>query len=469
MLFNSAVFLIFAVIFFLGWPLLRSGARRRWIFLIAASAVFYGWWDLRFLLLILASGLLDFAVGLGMERFPRRRRALLLASIVGNVGSLATFKYLGFFTANLNAALAGLGFDAAIPAVQLTLPVGISFYTFQSMSYTIDIYRGQIRPTHSVLHFFAYLAMFPQLVAGPIVRARDLLPQLEHAGPTTATQRWEGIKLLTHGYFKKVVIADNLAPAVNAAFGSATSGESALFWWVVVSMFAFQIYCDFSGYSDIARGLARWMGYDFPRNFDHPYVSSSIREFWTRWHISLSTWFRDYVYIPLGGNRLGAALGHRNMWATMVVSGLWHGAAWTFLAWGVLHALYFSIERLTGWPDRLKQLPGGRHLATLLVVLQVWVAWVVFRAENIGQAADILARMFGTGFALDPVLAIGAAPLIALGVGIAREAYFYFGLDKGRFARSRLGIALEPVGIAVLIAACIFLRGKGNDFIYFQF
>jgi D-alanyl-lipoteichoic acid acyltransferase DltB (MBOAT superfamily) len=470
MQFHSAIFAVFAILFFALWPFARRSANTRWLTLVVASFIFYGWWDWRFLFLIVASGLLDFGAGLGMERFPKRRRAFLALSMTGNLGSLATFKYLGFATQVANDSLAAVGFSSAVPVVQLTLPVGISFYTFQSMSYTIDIYRGQLRPTRHVLHFFAYLSMFPQLVAGPIVRARDLLPQLSEDRRITDRDRWEGLVLIAHGYFKKVVIADNLAPMVNQAFGAATPEASGLYWWMVTTMFAFQIYCDFSGYSDIARGLARWMGFDFALNFNHPYVSSSLREFWGRWHISLSTWFRDYVYIPLGGGRVGAGRGHANMWLTMLVSGLWHGAAWTFVAWGALHATLLTIERVTNWPARLGTGQLARALTTFVVMIQVWIAWVFFRAENFQQAVEILTRMFDpASFDPSPIGAMEPLALMLLGVGIARESYFYLGLERSRWANSRLHAVLSPLGVALLLAGCVLFRGPGGEFIYFQF
>ena len=334
-----------------------------------------------------------------MGAYPRYKVLFLIFSICGNVGSLAIFKYSSFIAENVDAFLSLLGFDvylkSNIPQFMLILPVGISFYTFQSMSYTIDIYRGQLRPTRNVLHFFAYLSMFPQLVAGPIIRARDLLPQLKQNNKTTEQDRWEGLKLITHGFFKKVVIADNLAPLVNRAFNNPDPSNSSVYWWLAVTAFAFQIYCDFSGYSDIARGLARWMGYNFGLNFNHPYISLSLREFWTRWHISLSSWFRDYVYIPLGGSRKGNIHAYANMLITMVISGFWHGAAWNFVIWGFLHALFLSFERITQWPKYIKMIPGeGRWIASLIVLTQIWIAWVFFRAATMSQGIQIIKTMF---------------------------------------------------------------------------
>jgi D-alanyl-lipoteichoic acid acyltransferase DltB (MBOAT superfamily) len=437
--------------------------------LVISSFIFYGWWDWRFLFLIIGSGLLDFFVGLGMKRHPHLKKPLLVFSILGNIGALATFKYLTFLTANINQVMSVVGTGYHFPLVHLTLPVGISFYTFQSLSYTIDIYRDKLSPTHNVFHFFAYLSMFPQLVAGPIVRAADLLPQLTKGQPASDAQRWDGLKLIAQGYFKKVVIADNLAPVINTAFEAKTLTQSCPFWWVIVTMFAFQIYCDFSGYSDIARGLAKWMGYEFPLNFDHPYVSRSIREFWSRWHISLSTWFRDYVYIPLGGSRCGEVKNHRNLWITMVVSGLWHGAAWTFVIWGALHAAFLSVERISKWPRKLGESMAGKLSCHILVLMQVWVAWVFFRAESLSQAVEILTIMFNiTKIDLGPIIALGEIPMFFLAMGIMREVYIHSKLKKNLEAWRGRGL-LEPVLVSMMLAACVYLRGPGSAFIYFQF
>jgi len=473
MQFNSLVFIIFGAVFFAAWPVFRPRRNARWIYLVTASFIFYGWWDWRFLFLIMGSGLIDFFAGLGIERFPRRRTLLLVLSILGNVGSLFVFKYLGFVTGTFNALMSVAGGDATVPVVRLILPVGISFYTFQSMSYTIDIYHGRLHPTRNVFHFFAYLSLFPQLVAGPIVRARDLLPQLESARPLTEQQRWEGLKLIVFGYFKKVVVADTLAASVNTAFAASDPANSACYWWVVMIMFAFQILCDFSGYSDIARGLGKWMGYEFPLNFDHPYTSGSFREFWQRWHISLSTWFRDYVYFSLGGSRHGAARAHAAMWVTMLISGLWHGAAWHFVLWAALHSLYLSLERLTDWPAKVARLPGGRHLATLGVFVLTVVAWVFFRAQDFGQACSVLVRMFDVtalnAAVVDKLVDNNAINVLA--IMIVYELIAYFGRNKPHvdWGDSRVLRVLEPIGVAVLILVCVFMRAPSNTFIYFQF
>ncbi|KPL22343.1 MAG: hypothetical protein AMJ75_08250 [Phycisphaerae bacterium SM1_79] len=473
MQFNSLVFIIFAIVFFSAWLIFRRRNNVRWIYLVAASFVFYGWWDWRFLFLITASGLIDFFAGLAMARFPKHKKTFLILSIAGNVGSLGIFKYLDFGIANVNWLLPLFGIDAPIPAAHLILPIGISFYTFQSMSYTIDIYRGQLTPTRNIFHFFAYLSLFPQLVAGPIVRARDLLPQLKTAKPLTERQRWEGLNLIAFGFFKKVVVADTLAATVNTAFAAETPVGSAGYWWTVMVMFAFQIYCDFSGYSDIARGLGKWMGYEFPVNFRNPYLASSFRDFWQRWHISLSSWFRDYVYFSLGGSRKGKFDAQVNMWITMLISGLWHGAAWHFIIWAALHSLYLSIERVTDWPRKLSRLPAGRHLTTAAVFLLTVIAWVFFRAQSLEQAMAVFGAMFNLGNVsaglADKLIDNNAVNVLLVIIGA--QLFFYFGMDKASWATStsRSKTVVDSIFIAVIILTCIYMRAPSNTFIYFQF
>jgi alginate O-acetyltransferase complex protein AlgI len=468
MLFNSYTFLVFAALFFLVWRAIPRRPPLQWGLLIGASCVFYGWWDWRFLFLLAGTGLVDFLAALAMERAPSGKKALLIVSMCCNVGVLATFKYLGFFTTSLNAVLGMVGSHASVPVVHLVLPVGISFYTFQSMSYTIDVYKGELKPTRSLLHFFAMISLFPHLVAGPILRARNILPQLLTLPRPTEEQRWSGLKLIVLGYLKKVVLADNLAPAVNDAFSANLVVHSCPYWWVVITMFAMQIYFDFSGYTDIARGLARWMGIEFPLNFNHPYAASSFRDFWKRWHISLSSWWMEYVYVPLGGSRRGPLRAHSNMWVTMVISGLWHGAAWTFVVWGALHAAFLSLERVTRWPQRLAVFPGGRLLVSVALLVQVWVAWVFFRATSFAQALHITSAMLDPrGHDVAPVLSLARPALLFLVVSVSVEALLATGGSPA--VRRRLGRHADPVLVAAMIAACFYLRGPGSAFIYFQF
>ncbi len=488
MLFNSLVFVLFAGCFFLFWPLCKRNRRGSYVYLIAFSFLFYGWWDWRFLFLIILSGLIDSLAALAILDRPRYKRLWLIISLAGNLGSLGLFKYSRFVWTNLQVVLPFLPAEPPMPDFFLILPVGISFYTFQSMSYTIDVYRGELTPTRSVLKFFAYLALFPQLVAGPIVRARDFLRQLDEPRPVDEPSRYRGAELIVHGYFKKMVIADNLAPFVNTAFAAPAPIPSSAYWWLVMIAFAFQIYCDFSGYSDIARGLAKWMGYDFMVNFNHPYTSLSLREFWTRWHISLSSWFRDYVYIPLGGNKHGKLREAANLWATMLLSGLWHGASWNFVFWGALHAGFLSLEKLMGYPRYLAPYRAGRILLCCVVSIQVLVAWVFFRAPTLDQAVAIVGILFTFGTA--PMPAPGFEALILCGGMCLRELYVYLcrtrsvarpevpakplrslqPTTEGVVVLPRWGRqALSTLTLALAIWAILFLRGRGHEFIYFQF
>jgi D-alanyl-lipoteichoic acid acyltransferase DltB (MBOAT superfamily) len=469
MIFNSVAFLVFALIFFALWPWIKARDFRRWTFVTAASLVFYGWWDWRYVFLLLGTVLWDYTAALAMVRFPRWRRLFLGLSLVGNLGALGLFKYSRFLAGLLEAGLAAAGWKVELashlPAFVTVLPIGISFYTFQSMSYTIDVYRGHLAPTRNLPHFLAAVSLFPHLVAGPIIRAADMLPQLAGAPPVTEQDRWEGLRLVVLGFFKKCVLADNFAPVVTAAFGAKVALSTAE-WWVVMLMFSFQILCDFSGYSDIARGLARWMGYRFVLNFDHPFTATSAREFWTRWHISLSSWFRDYVYVPLGGSRHGPVRTHLNLWLTMLASGLWHGAGLTYLAWGAWHSAVLSAERLTGWPERLRRLPGGAFLACLGLNVIVLLGWVFFRAGSIGAARGILHRMLAWH---DGPFRLPALPLVLLAVAVLLEVGGPF---AGPRAASWGGPRARAWACGVLGAAAsaaVFLRGPGATFIYFQF
>ena len=361
--------------------------------------------------------------------------------------------------------------SANINTFSIVLPVGISFYTFQSMSYTIDVYKGKMKPVKNLFLFFSYLSMFPQLVAGPIVRARDLFPQLIKHRIVTSTEKWNGLKLIVFGFFKKTVIADNLAPFVNEAFRLSNDIDSTIYWIFTMLCFALQIYFDFSGYSDIARGLAKWMGLHFRLNFNHPYLSFSLKEFWQRWHISLSTWFRDYVYIPLGGSRKGLYLGLLFMFLTMVISGLWHGAAWTFIIWGALHGLFLGIERVTKYNQYLGKFRFGKIILFFVVISQVCFAWVFFRSENLKQALFICDSLLSFNFNLSFISYSTrmANALFFFVIGIVFEYGFLIGTKRLLYKRTVLVEMLDIFVISIMIVACVFLRGPQSDFIYFQF
>jgi len=472
MLFNSLVFLIFGAIFFAIWPLVRNRNGSRWVFIVIMSFIFYGWWDWRFLFLIVGNGLINFYTSLGIEKFRFRKKSILILALFGNIGSLFIFKYSGFIAHLIEdfLELFSINIDLYnhLPEFTLILPVGISFFTFQAMSYTIDVYYGKIKPTKNILHFFSYLAMFPQLVAGPIVRARDLLVQLTKIPRTSDIQLWHGIKLFVFGLFQKTVLADNIALMVDTAFQNKSPYEGSIFWWVVIIGFAFQIYCDFSGYSLMARGIAKMMGYHFKMNFNHPYISSSLRDFWRRWHISLSTWFRDYVYIPLGGSRKGFWNGMLFMLITMVVSGLWHGAALTFVIWGFIHGVFLGLERWTGWDKRIKKIPLGNFLAFVLVSLQVLLAWVFFRASDFNQAMDVLGKMFASEVDLKFTERF-TNPLFYLILALAIEIFIFIRISYPKIKHYMVRNNFDVIAVVLSLLACIFLRGPQAEFIYFQF
>lgn len=511
MIFNSLVFLIFAALFF---PLYFStkGRQRMWVCL-SASYVFYGWWDWRFLSLILFSTVMDWWFGLwisyqdhpeetrqewlsgsvvlktfgrfteAVAQFGLSRKAILVFSLVMNLGFLGFFKYFNFFSDSLAALIRTFGMQPSWTTLNIILPVGISFYTFQSMSYTIDVYRKQLKWEPSLLRFATFIALFPQLVAGPIVRASDFLFQLNSDKKFDWNRFNSGLGRVLWGFFKKVAIADSLAPFVDQCFAAPETFGS-LHLLIGVVFYAFQIYCDFSGYSDIAIGLARMMGYHFPENFNLPYFSRSFSEFWQRWHISLSSWLRDYLYIPLGGNRQGPVVTYRNNLLTMVLGGLWHGANWAFVFWGFLHGIYLIGQRLLapGW-RRLVQLfrlpmvvSAGMEMA--LVFSLTLLAWVFFRSGSIGLAGGdsfhtarlMLSGIFsGEGFSAGAIInKFQAAKGIGLiGLLLAVE------ISNTRMQwneRQTQHPAWRVVLFALLLWGIAFLGSFGaNSFIYFQF
>ncbi len=390
MIFNSPVFAVFLIIVFaLYWlPLLPDGRHKHPVILMA-SYVFYGWWDWRYLGLILFCSLVSYACALRIDSVTgaRARKAWLAVGISVPLAVLLVFKYFDFFAVSLADALAGLGVATEPRTLGLMLPVGISFFTFQALSYTTDVYRGALRPTRDAVAFLGFLAFFPQLVAGPIERAPSFLPQILAKRSFSYKNAAFGCRLILVGAFKKMVMADRMGPLADAIFDHPTL-FGGLFNVLGAACFAVQIYCDFSGYSDIALGTAKLFNLDLMRNFDRPYLAGSLRDFWSRWHISLSTWFRDYVYIPLGGNKGTSWLVARNLLLTFVLSGLWHGANWTFVAWGALHGAFLVLERLTR--GRFERLPFAlRWAITMLVVL---VGWVFFRAADIDAALLYIER-----------------------------------------------------------------------------
>lgn len=408
MLFNSIEFAIFLpLIFVLYWFIFPKNRKAQNLLLMGASYMFYGWWDWRFLGLILFSSILDFFAGKFIEssKRPKLRKAVLSISLVGNLGLLATFKYYDFFILSLQDSLSVLGVAINLRTLNLILPVGISFYTFQTMSYSIDVYRRKMNATKSLVDFMAFVSFFPQLVAGPIERASSLLPQFGRERVFYYSNFSKGAALILWGLFKKIVIADNAAIYVNQIFDNYELYQG-ITLFIGAFLFAFQIYCDFSGYSDIAIGTALLFGFELMRNFDYPYFSSSISAFWRRWHISLSSWFRDYLYIPLGGSRGSGFKRQRNILLVFIVSGIWHGANWTFFIWGMLHAIYYQLSSIR-IDNRLKRhfmrLPqkGKEMFGILKTFFVVTIAWIFFRAPTISEALDYVRLLFFKGWFFD--------------------------------------------------------------------
>jgi len=409
MLFNSSEFLIYIVLVFtLYWFVFNKSLTIQNLFLIVVSYIFYGWWDWKFLSLIILSSAIDYTVGLFITKSSNinRKKLFLYISLLSNLGILGVFKYYNFFIESFIEFSNNLGFTPNLSSLKLILPVGISFYTFQTMSYTIDVYRNKISSEKDIIAFFAFVSFFPQLVAGPIERASNLLPQFKKERFFTYENGVIGLRLMLWGYLKKLVIADNSAIIVNKIFSNYESYSGGVLVLGAV-FFAFQIYGDFSGYSDIARGLARLFGFDLMVNFRYPYFSRDIAEFWRRWHISLSTWFRDYLYIPLGGSKAGKFMSLRNIFIIFLVSGLWHGANWTFVTWGGINALYFiplyiaNINRKnldTVAPN--KTFPNIKEFSGMVITFFiVCLAWIFFRSDTISDALIYLKIIF-TQFSL---------------------------------------------------------------------
>ena len=404
MLFNSLEYLIFLPIVFLTyWFLLKKSVFGQNVFILLVSYIFYGWWDWRFLGLIAFSTIVDYTIGLALQRSTnlQKRKILLATSLIVNLGLLGFFKYYNFFVDSWIDAFSSLGIEMQSSTLNIILPVGISFYTFQTLSYTIDVYRRNLEPTTNFINFASYVAFFPQLVAGPIERATNLLPQFNEKRNFNEEQAISGVNLILWGLFQKVVIADSCAPYVNSIFEN-YQDMNTLSLALGAFYFAFQIYGDFAGYSNIAIGSARLLGFDLMRNFNYPYFSRDIAEFWRRWHISLSTWFRDYLYIPLGGSRGSRSNQLRNVLIIFIVSGFWHGANWTFIFWGALHAIFFiPVLLLNSNRKNLDQvamnrlLPKFREIGQMLVTFSLTcLAWIFFRADSVTVALDYLKRLF---------------------------------------------------------------------------
>ncbi len=478
MLFNSIDFTIFLpIVFSLYWLINDKSLKLQNILIVASSYIFYGWWDWRFLSLIFCSTAIDYLIGtkLKNENLDSKRKILLWTSIIVNIGFLGFFKYYNFFLESFTSAFSFFGAEITSNSLNIILPVGISFYTFQTLSYTIDVYKRKIEPTNDFISFAAFVSFFPQLVAGPIERASHLLPQFYKRRSFDHHKAVDGMRQILWGLFKKVVIADNAAEIANIIFNNSDNfnGSTLILGSV---MFSFQIYGDFSGYSDIAIGTSRLFGFDLKQNFATPYFSRSIAEFWRRWHISLSSWFRDYLYIPLGGGRGGNLMRIRNTFIIFVVSGFWHGANWTFIIWGVINACYIlpsivlrknrnNLDIVAA--ERL--LPSYKEFSSILITFFLTVlAWVFFRSDNINHALQIMSHIFSMSL-FDP---LEVKPLFIIALILFFTIIEWFG-RFGEYGLQKIFVK-QPVYMRwsfyfILIFCIILFSGKAQEFIYFQF
>ncbi|MEQ3654840.1 MAG: MBOAT family O-acyltransferase [Dokdonia sp.] len=482
MLFNSVDFAFFLpIVFVLYWFVFNQRLRWQNAFVVLASYVFYGWWDWRFLLLIFTSTAVDYLIGKKLTQSHQKKSRLLWLSfsILVNLGMLGFFKYYNFFLQSFVDAFSLFGHDLESKTLAIILPVGISFYTFQTMSYTIDVYRKKMAPTQDFIAFAAFVSFFPQLVAGPIERASHLLPQFFKERKLNYTQAVDGSRQILWGLFKKMVIADNCAPYVNYIFDNSDqlNGSTLLIGAV---LFSFQIYGDFSGYSDIAIGTARLFGFDLRQNFATPYFSRDIAEFWRRWHISLSTWFRDYLYIPLGGSRVTKVKVIRNVCIVFLVSGFWHGANWTFIVWGGIHALLF-LPLLVSGKNRVNLDPsirskGSNALRQWLSIsgtfLLVTLAWIFFRADTLTAAIVYIQEIFSSSLLSIPVYE-GMKSSLLIGGLILFLLIIEWRARSQKHALGQLELRWPKTSRYILYYILVFLiywfGGKDQPFIYFQF
>ncbi|WP_025743570.1 MBOAT family O-acyltransferase [Aquimarina pacifica] len=478
MIFNSIDFAIFIpIVFLLYWFVLQKHLRLQNVLILVASYVFYGWWDWRFLSLIICSSVVDYSMALLLQKHENKniRKLALWSSIFFNLGLLGFFKYYNFFIENFSSAFTFFGGQITTHTLHIILPVGISFYTFQTLSYTIDVYNKKLEPTKDFIAFSAFVAFFPQLVAGPIERAKNLLPQFYTKRNFDYTQATDGLRQILWGLFKKVVIADTCAKYANLVFNNSDqfSGSTLV---MGALFFTFQIYGDFSGYSDIAIGTSRLFGFNLHRNFAFPYFSRDISEFWRRWHISLSTWFRDYLYIPLGGSRGGTWMKVRNTLIIFIVSGFWHGANWTFIIWGALNALYFLPLLLLGKNRKNITIVAQNNLfpsiSEFVQIVSTFgltvFAWIFFRANDLQHAFQYIGEIFSPSiFSIPEKFPKKTALLILLFVGIE-----WLG-RRNEFAiedmNPRFPIMIRWVSYLLIIGAIFYYSGSEQQFIYFQF
>lgn len=471
MLFNSLyfIFIFFPIITF-GYFILPH--RWRWLWLLLASCFFYMFFIPKYILILALAIIIDYFSGLAMEKSGNKKRGkiFLIISIISNLSLLFFFKYFNFFTGNIDYLASILGWNYSLNALKIILPIGLSFHIFQSLSYVIEVYRGRYPAEHHFGIFALYVMFYPQLVAGPIERPQNLLPQFHSHLNFNYEKFVSGFQLVLWGLFKKVVIADRVSFFVNQIYNN-VAGYQGSHFLLATFLFAIQIYCDFSGYSDIARGVARMMGFELMRNFKAPYFSHSISEFWQRWHISLSSWFRDYVYIPLGGNRVSKRRNYFNLFITFLLSGLWHGAGWTYIFWGSLNGVYLMIEKFLQTKVKLRI---NRFGAIFLNFLLICLAWVFFRAASFEQAIYILKQIFANGYKILPLKTYfldNAVQLSISGFMILLLIVFDWLAFENGATKLKLNLKFWKPIFFVFIFLLIIFFGKfiNNQFIYFQF
>jgi D-alanyl-lipoteichoic acid acyltransferase DltB (MBOAT superfamily) len=471
MLFNSFEFLYFFISVTIFYFLLPD--KWRWILLLAASCFFYMFFKPEYILILLFTIVIDYYAGILIEKQSekKKKKRYLVMSLVANIGVLAVFKYYNFLNDNISGLCELFGMKNSVPYLNIILPIGLSFHTFQAMSYTIEVYRGNQKAERHFGIYSLYVMFYPQLVAGPIERPQNILHQFYKKHPFSLENAVLGSNLIILGLFKKVVIADRLAVYVNQVYGHLDTSTTVSAWLAAI-FFSFQIYCDFSGYSDIARGTAKFMGYDLMINFDRPYLSRSVSEFWTRWHISLSSWFKDYLYIPLGGNRVSKLKWYRNIFIVFLISGLWHGANFTFIVWGGLHAIYILVESVfLPYTGKLlnKPFPLLKIFNTLKVFILVTIAWVFFRAANMNEAMQMMKLMFNFDGHVDAIQLYAGKGAFNFGLTFLVIIFLmlaYFLPKDLRFKNMKRNVAFLSLFIFLLF---VLSKDATGDFIYFQF
>jgi len=474
MLFNSFEFFIFLpTVFLLYWFVFNQSIKLQNIFLLIVGYIFYGWWDWRFLFLIAFSTLFDFTIGIQLNKSTdvQKRKWLFISSCIVNIGLLGFFKYFNFFIDNFIFAFQSIGYQISPVTLKIILPVGISFYTFQSLSYTTDIYRNKMKPTNDLISFAAFISFFPQLVAGPIERAYHLLPQFYVKRFFDKELATIGMRQILWGLFKKIVIADTFSSYVDQIFAASdTLPGSTLALGAIY--FSIQIYCDFSGYSSIAIGTAKLFGFELMQNFNFPYFSTNVSQFWKRWHISLTSWFRDYVYIPLGGNKGSLSKTIFNTLFVFTLSGFWHGANWTFIIWGLLNGLYLVPNLIFGYRKKTKE--NNEGAITLLSVINIKITfilitftWIFFRSISVSQAAQYISNLFSTSLFTYPIQHGMAMTIPLISILFLVEWLRY--REVTTFKPQNIPVFLRWTSYLIIVIACLAFFKQNQSFIYFQF